>query len=67
MVKKCCYYIGLYIGLGPDANSGDSALQNTKTKERLMEQRGRNVCLKRLQCGREDPMWSISGRVEVHR
>lgn len=56
MVKKCRYYIGLYIGLGPDANCGDSVLQNTETKERLMEQRGRKACIKRVQCSREDPL-----------
>lgn len=47
MVEKC-YYIGLYIGLGPDANRRDSALQNIKPKERLTEQRGRKAYFKRV-------------------
>lgn len=54
MIKKCCYYIVLYNELRPDANSEDPALQNIKTKERLMGQRDRNACMKRVQCGRED-------------
>lgn len=37
-IKKCCYYIVLYNGLEPDASSGDPALHNIKTKERLMGQ-----------------------------